>query len=234
MHHQRAAKSTLPVEEAMVDPGPARLGKDGPGPGQEFVWIGVRVEPAMDEQRVADTDVRTHAVQSLDDSPAQCRLEQGEIGVDCRTSCARCHLVEQLLTAHALAEPHGFGLVCMRATDGCQHHHDLVVAHHPVDTIDAAGLGLLRPKFEHAHAVGPAVDHVAEIDQAPLAALRLGEFGNRVEQHAELGCAAMNIADGEHRLALQRERCGLPVGNLDGQGHGGDDSPLGGGWVCSR
>src|SRR5882757_8675504 len=62
MDHQGTPEAALPVEEAVVDPGPACLGEDRPGAGQELVGIGMRIEPAMNEQRVAQPDMRAHAI----------------------------------------------------------------------------------------------------------------------------------------------------------------------------
>ena len=234
MDHQGAVEAVLPVEEAVVDPGPARLGEDRPRAGQELVGVGVRVEAAMDEQRVAQPDMRAHAIEAMHDRLAQGRLEQRLADGRRRRAGARAHLVEQQLAAHALAEPHGLRLVRMRAADDGQHHHDLVVAHQPVDMVDAVRCLVGRPQLEHAHAVGPAIDHVAEIDQTPLAAALPRQFADGAQERAQLVGAAVDVADGEHRLAQKVERRGLPVGDLDGKFggdadgriHGRDASPI--------
>ena len=89
----------------------------------------------------------------------------------------------------------------MRTADDGQHHHELVVAHQPVDVVDAVGRRVGRPQLEHAHAVGAAIDHVAEIDQTPFAAALGRQFADGAQERAELVCAAVDVADGEHRLA---------------------------------
>ena len=57
VHHEGAAEASLPVEEALVDPGPTGVGEGGPGRGEEGLLIGLAVQPAVNEQRVADTQM---------------------------------------------------------------------------------------------------------------------------------------------------------------------------------
>ena len=110
----------------------------------------------------------------------------------------------------------------MRPADDGEHHHDLVVAHQPVDMVDTMGLLALRPLLQHADTVRSAIDHVAEIDQAASTGGLAGKSRNGRQQRLEFGRAAVHVADGEHGLSLQVEGRGLPFGNFDGQGaHGG-------------
>lgn len=60
----------------------------------------------------------------------------------------------------------------VRSADDRVHHHDAMVAHQPVDMVDPVGVLVASP-VEHADAVGAAVDHVAEVDEAAPA---LGRF----------------------------------------------------------
>ena len=180
----------------------------------------MRVETTVDEQRVAQPHMRAHGLQAVHDIVAQPRLEQRLVGVSRRVARPRRHLVEQLLAAHALAQPHDFGLVRMRPAHGGQHHHDLVVAHQAVDVIDAVRFFAPRPELQHAGAVGTAVDHVAEIDEATFSLGVVREATDGLEKNGQFGRTAMDIADGEHGFALEIERRGFPGGDVDREGHG--------------
>jgi hypothetical protein len=221
VHHQGAAEACLPVEEAVVDPGPARLGEEGPRHGQELVGVGMRIEPAMDEQRVAEPHMAAHAPQAMDHSLSKGHLQQGMVGARPRLAGPHAHLIPELRPTHALGEPHRLGLVGVRPADHGEQHHDLMVAHQPVDMVDAVGFLVCGPLLEYADAVGSAIDHVAEVDQPPLAGCVGGQTGDGVEQHAKLAGAAVHVADREHGLAAQRERGWLPVRDLDRQSDGG-------------
>ena len=60
-------KPAAPLQERAMDPSPLRVGKRGPGSGEEFLWLGMRVEPGMDEQRIADRDMRQHRGEQMKD-----------------------------------------------------------------------------------------------------------------------------------------------------------------------
>jgi hypothetical protein len=126
------------------------------------------------------------------------------------------HLGQHLAAAGALGQPGLEGLRPQWAAAHRQQHQDLVVADQPVDPLDAAGLRTLRPLAQYAHHVRPAVDHVAQIDQPARCRCFPREPGDRDEQAVEMLGAAMHVADGEHGFARQRERCGLPRGDVDG------------------
>ena len=55
------------------------------------------------------------------------------------------HLIQQDMAAHAPGQPHGLGLAGVRSADGCEHHHDFVIAHRPVDMVDAVRLFVPGP-----------------------------------------------------------------------------------------
>ena len=120
------------------------------GRGQELVGVGVRIEPAMDEQRVAEPHMAAHAPQAMDHAIAQRGLEQRLVGPGVGLAGAGAHLVQEGGSAHALGEPHRLGLVAVRPADHGEQHHDLVVAHQPVDMVDAVGFLALGPLLEHA------------------------------------------------------------------------------------
>ena len=88
------------------------------------------------------------------------------------------------------------------------------------NVIDAVRFLAPRPEFQHARAVGTAVDHVAEIDESALALGVVREAADGLEKNGQFGRTAMDIANGEHGLALEIERRRFPGGDVDREGHG--------------
>ena len=218
VHHQRAAEAALPVEEARGDPGPARIGAGGPGRRQESRLVAIRPSsppwtntvlpsrrcgrwvssrsticwPRAAARQLVARRRRAGRVRRRASRPAPC--------------CRRC------------ARPATWRRPSRRAAAAHrQQHEDLVVADDAVDPIDAARLGVLGPEPQHAQVVGPAIDHVAEIDQPARRVAFAGKIRTVSSRLAQLLGAAMHVADREHGLALERERSGFPGRDLDGR-----------------
>ena len=176
----------------------------------------------MHEQRIAETEMRALGEQQVE------RLLAERWRAPVHSSAARpgsrtdgAHLVHHLGAAHALATATWRSPAsAMRAAAQGEQHQDLVVADDAVDPVDAVRLRSARPRA----AARPACrgrDRSCRRDR-PAGAGRCSRrrvSRGGVEQALQVIGAAMNVADREHGLAVQRERRGHPGGDFDGDRH---------------